>query len=178
MERWEFRGQTVRLAYMGQQGDGTFSLRENVLSCTGMPSPEYALYFDRRQNTLYMLSSDNRLSVLRREGAAGPQLPQQPQQPPQPQRVPAAAELAGSWHAADPMVPARLDIVPVAGTPYLNIYYAYRGQQVWACTAALSGSELLATFSDGSRERMRYVFAGRALVLDSRRIHVQGFIRD
>ncbi len=177
-ERWEFRGQTVRLAYMGQRGDGTFSLRENVLSCTGMPSPEYALYFDRRQNTLYMLSSDNRLSVLRREGAAGPQLPQRPQPKPQPQRVPAAAELAGSWHAADPMVPARLDIVPVAGTPYLNIYYAYRGQQVWACTAAISGSELLATFSDGSRERMRYVFAGGALVLDSRRIHVQGFIRD
>ena len=76
------------------------------------------------------------------------------------------------------MVPARLDIVPVAGTPYLNIYYAYRGQPLWACTAAISGSELLATFSDASQERILYAFAGRALVLASRRLHVQSFIRD
>ena len=179
-QRWEFRGQTVRLTYNGQQGEGTFSLKENVLSCTGMPSPQYAIYFDRRQNTLYMMSSDKRHAVLRREGAAGPQVQPQhePKPNPQPRRVPTAAELAGGWHAADPMVPAKLDIVPVTGTPYLNIYYAYRGQPIWACTAAISGGELLATFSDASQERIRYAFAGRALVLASRRLHVQSFIRD
>ena len=169
-ERWEFRGGTVRLDFHGQNHEGTFALKDNVITCTGMPAPAFAVYFDREQDTLVLLSSDKHRSVLKREGGAWPA--------PQPQRIPAAHELAGGWHAADAAVPARLDIVPVAGTPYLNVYYSYQGRTAAACTAALSGNELLATFSDGRQERMRYVYTGRALVISSGRIPVQGFIRD
>ncbi|MBQ1845880.1 MAG: hypothetical protein II132_08100, partial [Desulfovibrio sp.] len=113
-ERWEFRGGTVRLDYRGQHGTGSFTLRDNVMACTGMPSSEYAVWLDREQDRLYLMSREKRISELKREGAARPA----PQPAPQPGI--AAPALAGVWLSAG-QPQARLVIAPVPGTPFLNV---------------------------------------------------------
>ena len=169
-ERWEFRSGTVRLDYRGQHGTGSFTLRDNVMACTGMPSSEYAVWLDREQDRLYLMSREKRISELKREGAARPA--------PQPEAQPgiAAPALAGVWLSAG-QPQARLVIAPVPGTPFLNVYASLQGQHLCACTTALGQNALLATCSDGWQERIPFAFSGAQLRLQSQRLPAGPFLR-
>ena len=140
------------------------------MACTGMPSSEYAVWLDREQDRLYLMSREKRISELKREGAARPA----PQPAPQPGI--AAPALAGVWLSAG-QPQARLVIAPVPGTPFLNVYASLQGQHLCACTAALGQNALLATYSDGWQERIPFAFSGAQLRLQSQRLPAGPFLR-
>ena len=163
-ERWEFQGQTVRLTYNGQHGEGTFSLKDNVLSCTGMPAPAYAVYYDRAFGRLCLmarLGRTTRVSVLYREDA----------------KVPPASTLAGRWTAKGPNGTAVLDAEPVAGTPYLNLTLSAQGRVMAACTASVGRGQLSATYADGWQEHIAFALTERGLLLRSQRLPALPFTR-
>ncbi|MBO4300526.1 MAG: hypothetical protein J5861_02880 [Desulfovibrio sp.] len=178
-ERWQFSGHTVQLTRDGHTGKGAFRMDGHILNAVGLPFNEYAVYMDREHGRLTLISREGVASILTREG--GPQPQAQSRTAPHPQQAgpdngaAAGQQLLGTWLASGQTGNARLVITPVPGTPYFNLRFSGRGHI--ACTFAVSGDTLLATFSDGSRERIGYAIVGKELRLRSQRLPWQRFTR-
>ncbi|MCR5563286.1 MAG: hypothetical protein K6F46_07955, partial [Desulfovibrio sp.] len=169
-ERWQFSGNTVRLTRDGHTGTGTFRMDGHILHAVGMPFNEYAVYMDREHGRLTLISREGVASLLTREG--GPQL-----QARQDNAGAGARQLTGTWISVAQAGPALMTITPVSGTPYFNLRLVVPARGEIACTFAVEGNALLATFRDGARERIPYVFAGGELLLQSQRLPVNRFVR-
>lgn len=177
-ERWEFRGNTVTLSRDGKTGSGQFTLEDNILKASNMPFPEYAVYLNREQGRLSLMSREKRVSILRSETVATGQPVQKQQTTPQQQgQVVKPQDLVGTWQGTAPQAKAWLRIQPVAGTQYYNLRYKQEGQQMLACTFAVSGQKLLATFQDGWQESISFGLNGNRLQLKSMRLMIQDFVR-
>ena len=162
-ERWEFRGQTVRLTYNGQHGEGTFSLKDNILTCTGMPASEYAVWYDRAMDRLCLMArfgTTTRSCVLCREDKQMP-----------------ASSLAGRWTAQSPQGPVQIDAAPVAGTPYFNLSLSMRDRIGEVCTVSVGRDQLFATYGDGWQECIDYALKDGRLLLRSQRLPALSFTR-
>ena len=153
-ERWEFNGHTVRLSRDGHTGKGTFRMDGHVLRTVGMPFGEYAVYMDREHGRLTLMAREGVASILTREG--GPQKPA-------PQAM--GQGLVGNWVSGPETGHARLTISQVPDTPYYNLRLLSQGQGETACTFAVRGQELLATFRNGSRVVIRHALADGRLTL-------------
>ncbi|MBQ1539808.1 MAG: hypothetical protein IIZ58_04705 [Desulfovibrio sp.] len=165
-ERWEFRNGRVRFTWHGQTGEGPFTLRDSVLFAQGIMAPEYAVYYDRSLDRLYLAMQDGRdarvrVSALVREG----------------RKVPPAPALAGRWTALGPNGPVQLDAAPVAGTPYLNFTLSTGGRIDASCTVGVGRDQLSATYSDGWQEHIAYALTERGLLLRSQRLPALAFTR-
>lgn len=169
-ERWQFSGNTVLLTRDGHTGKGTFRMDGHVLNAVGMPFNEYAVYMDREHGRLTLISREGVASILTREGGPQPQARQD-------NGGAGTGALAGTWFGGAQAGPALMTIAPVSGTPYFNLRLVAPGRGEIACTFAVAGNALLATFRDGSRERIPFVFAGRELLLQSQRLPVNRFVR-
>ena len=158
-ERWEFGRGTVRLTRDGHSGIGTYNLKGNILTASNMPAPEYAVFVDKEQGRLTLMSRQGAASILTREGESrgGQQ---------QPAIVfPPGQDLVGNWLGGPETDYARLQIQPVPGTPYFNLHLQRQGREKTVCTFAVSDGQLLATFGDGSRAAIRFLRAGNRLTL-------------
>ncbi|MBO6171603.1 MAG: hypothetical protein J6N67_05530, partial [Desulfovibrio sp.] len=173
-ERWVFSGHTVQLTRDGHTGKGAFRMDGHILHAVGMPFDEYAVYVDQEHGRLTLMAREGVASILTREGGPQPHAGQ-PGQPPA--AAQAGQELAGNWSSGPVAGNARLAITPVPGTPYFNLRLSLQGQGDIACTFAVSGDALLATFSDGARERISYAIVGSELLLKSQRLPVRRFAR-
>jgi hypothetical protein len=166
-ERWEFKNGVVRLTRDGHTGEGSYSIKGHIAAMTGMPAKEYAIYVDKKQGRLTLMSREKRASILTREGGQGgtPQVQAPPQQLTPEQQI--GQMLCGSWMSGPETGYARLSIQPVPASPFYLLRLSSQGQGEIVCTFSINvaGGELWATYPNGAQARIRVYLAGNSLTL-------------
>ena len=166
-ERWEFKNGVVQLTRDGHTGRGRYSIKGHIATMTGMPADEYAIYVDKKQGQLTLMSRERRASILTREGGQGgtPQVQAPPQQLTPEQQI--GRMLCGSWMSGPETGYARLSIQPVSASPFYLLRLSSQGQGEIVCTFSINvaGGELWATYPNGAQSRIRVYLAGNSLTL-------------
>ena len=163
-ERWEFRNGTVRLTRDRHSGQGNYRMQGHIVKMTNMPASEYAVYLDRDQGQLTLMSRQGAASILTREGGAVTE-----------QQIGQA--LIGQWLSGPETGHARLNIQPLPGASSYSLRLLSQGQGETTCTFTVVGKELLATFPNGSQERIRFALTGNNLTLSFPRMPEIRFTR-
>ncbi|MCR5085544.1 MAG: hypothetical protein K6A65_08610, partial [Succinivibrionaceae bacterium] len=84
-ERWVFEGGKVTYTRLGKTYTGTFTVKGNIFTATGLPQDRYSFHYNHKNGDLTIKGMGKLTSILHREGKNPVSAAPQPQPQPQPQ---------------------------------------------------------------------------------------------
>lgn len=165
-ELWRFYDGKVEYMRLKEKlvAKGTYTTRNDLIKMQNMPFDEYAYYFDRANNQLTLVSSEQkRVSVLKKVSDTVSNVTDNnvnttdnsDYTADKPVDVPnhnsMQVPLVGSWISGSDTGNARMTIVSFPGTPFFNLHLVSKGQGTTICFFSIVNNSLYATYLDGSK---------------------------
>ena len=164
-ELWKFDHGRVEYMRIKEKlvAKGTYTVHNDLIKMNNMPFDEYAFYYDRAHRQLTLVPREQkRVSVLKKVSDTVTDVTVKKDNSSDNSKKAAdnkaaagiGSFIAGNWLSGTDTGNAKMTIASYPGTPYFSMQLLSRGQGMTICTFSVNGSQLDATFPDGTREKI------------------------